>query len=291
MTETLKKVRKNALKLLLPPPRLKLSEWIESTVRLPATVSALPGAVRLWSYQREIADCIGDPLIERVSVVKPVRVGFTMLTTAAVAGFVANDPCPVAVVQPTESDARGFAVDDLEPMFEATPALRDLLSGDNDETGRSTLLSRKFPGGSLKLLAARSPRQLRRHTIRALFLDETSAYEVTNEGDPITLAERRTFSYANRKIVAGSTPVFENDTILRAYAQSDQRIFEVPCPECGGQRCCRVSPVDSDVERQDAPVPCRCGHLQGQSHESADGRPVYPTEQHTRAGVVRTVCQ
>ena len=44
----------------------------------------LPGRVRLWPYQREIADAISDPLIERVTLVKPVRVGFTTLLTGAI---------------------------------------------------------------------------------------------------------------------------------------------------------------------------------------------------------------
>jgi hypothetical protein len=32
--------------------------------------------VRLWPYQRAIADAISDPLIERVALVKAARVGF-----------------------------------------------------------------------------------------------------------------------------------------------------------------------------------------------------------------------
>jgi phage terminase large subunit GpA-like protein len=72
---TLCTVRHAALQSLIPPPRLKLSNWIEASIRLPEGVSALPGAVRLWPYQREIADAIGDPEIERVTLVKPVRVG------------------------------------------------------------------------------------------------------------------------------------------------------------------------------------------------------------------------
>jgi phage terminase large subunit GpA-like protein len=44
-------------------------------------LSALPGAVRLWPFQREIADAISDPEIECVTLGKPVRVGFTTLLT------------------------------------------------------------------------------------------------------------------------------------------------------------------------------------------------------------------
>ncbi len=49
-----------------PPPRLRFSAWIEQHLLLPDGVSALPGPVRLWPYQRAIADAIGDPAIECV---------------------------------------------------------------------------------------------------------------------------------------------------------------------------------------------------------------------------------
>jgi len=226
-------VRRNALRALIPPPRLKLSEWIEAYVRLPDSVSALPGPIRLYPYQREIADAISDPEIERVTLVKPVRVGFTTLLTGALASYIANEPSPVLALLPTESDCRDYVVSDIEPIFEATPTLRGLLSAEADETGRNTLLSRRFPGGSLKIVAAKSPRNLRRHNVRILLIDEADAMEAGAEGSPVTLAEKRTLSFANRKIILGSTPTFEaTSNVLRAYAQSDQRVFEVPCPEC-----------------------------------------------------------
>jgi phage terminase large subunit GpA-like protein len=73
---------------------LQLSTWIEGNIRLPEGVSALPGPVRLWPYQVGIADAISDPAIERVTLVKPVRVGFTTLLTGALASYVANEPLP-----------------------------------------------------------------------------------------------------------------------------------------------------------------------------------------------------
>ena len=65
-------------------------------------------------------------------------------------------------------------------------------------------------------------------------MDEADACEPGPEGNPITLAERRTLSFANRKIIIGSTPTFDaTSNVLRSYAQSDKRVFEVPCPACG----------------------------------------------------------
>lgn len=223
-----------ARRALIPPPRLNLPDWIEANIRLPDGLSAAPGPVRLWPFQRGIAEAVGDPGIERVTLVKPVRVGFTTLLTSAVAAYVANDPAPILCLLPAEADCRDYMVSDLEPTFAASPVVERALSHDQAEGERNTILSRRFPGGSLKIVAAKSPRNLRRHTARVLFIDEADGMEATPEGSPILLAERRTISFPDRKIVLGSTPVFEETShVLRAYGQSDKRVFEVPCPECG----------------------------------------------------------
>lgn len=232
MTDALTATRRRALAALKPPPVLSLADWIESTIHFPATVSALPGKVRLWSYQRGICDAIDDPEISRITVQKSARIGYTSLLTAVIANYVANQPCPVLAVLPTQDDCRDYAVGDIEGTFDASPALRGLLDADADESGRSTLMSKRFPGGSLKLVAAKSPRNLRRHNAKILLLDEIDGFEIGLEGDPIKLAEMRTLAFPDRKILAGSTPVFDYGPVSRLYAESDQRIFEVPCPDC-----------------------------------------------------------
>jgi phage terminase large subunit GpA-like protein len=227
-------VRRAAMRSLIPPPRLRLSEWIEREMHLPEGVSATPGAVRLWPWQVGIADAISDPEVERITLVKPVRVGFTTLLTGAIGAFIANEPAPILAVLPTEADARDYMVSDVEPIFASSAALRGVLSADVEEGERNTLLSRRFAGGSLKVVASRAPRNLRRHTARILIVDEADACEMTQEGNPIALAERRTLSFANRKIIIGSTPLFQDTShVLRAYAQSDARVFEIPCVHCG----------------------------------------------------------
>jgi phage terminase large subunit GpA-like protein len=234
LTTGVEQARRAVLEELRPPRRLPLSEWIEANVRLPEGVSAVPGPVRLWQFQRGIADAMGSPELERVTVVKSVRVGLTSLMTGALANYVSNEPSPIMLLLPTEADARDYVVSDLEPIFDASPSLRGLLSDEADESGRNTLTSRRFAGGSLKVIAAKAPRNLRRHNIRVMIADEIDAMEPGAEGNPLTLAERRTLSFANRRIIAGSTPTIEETSnVLRLYGASDQRVFEVPCPACG----------------------------------------------------------
>ena len=253
-------LRASVLRSLIPPPRIALSDWIEANIVLPEGVSALPGRVRLWPYQKGIADAISDPEIERVTVIKPVRVGYTMLLTGAIASYAVNEPSPVLVLLPTESDARDFVVSDIEPTFAATPILRNILTDDVEQGGRNTLLSRRFTGGSLKIVASKAPRNLRRHTTRVLIVDEADACETSSEGNPIKLAERRTLSFPNRKIVIGSTPIFEDTShVLRSYADSDQRIYECPCPACGGFTEILWQHVEWQIDRPETAA-FRCPH-------------------------------
>lgn len=227
-------LRSRAMRALIPPPRISLPDWIESNVRLPEDVSALPGPMRLYAYQRGMAEAIGDPGIERVTVLKAARVGYSSLLTGCLGAYVANDPCPVIVLLPTESDCRDFVVSTLDPTFGASPALRGALADEADESGRSTLLHRRFPGGSLRIVAAKSPRNLRARTARILLIDESDAMTMTPEGSPITLAEKRTLSFPDRKIIQGSTPTDElTSNVWRAWQESDQRVYKVPCPDCG----------------------------------------------------------
>jgi phage terminase large subunit GpA-like protein len=104
-----------------------LPAWIERVVRLPAGVTAEAGAIKLYAYQRGIAAAIGDPAIERVSVLKSARVGYTALLTASVAHFVVREPSPILVLMPTEADCRDYMVSDLEPLFADSTDITDAL--------------------------------------------------------------------------------------------------------------------------------------------------------------------
>lgn len=271
LDDPLARVRREALRALMPPPLLPLADWIESTIHFPATVSALPGRVRLWAYQRGICEAIDDPSVERVTVIKSARVGYTSLLTGVIASYVANQPSPILAVLPTQDDCRDYSVGDVEGTFDASPALRGLLDAEADESGRSTLLARRFPGGSLKFVAAKSPRNLRRHNARVLLLDEIDGFEIGQEGDPIKLAEMRTLAFRDRKIIAGSTPIFDHGPVSRLYAESDQRMFEVPCPECGDFHEIRWANIQwPDGKPEEAAWACPgCGCVVPERHKAA----------------------
>jgi phage terminase large subunit GpA-like protein len=216
------------------PP--SLAQWIEKNVRLPEGTAAVPGRITLHPYQVGWCDALADPAVERVTIIKSARVGYTTCLTGLIAYHVMEDPASVLCLLPTQADCRDFIVSDIEATFDGSPALAGRLSGPKkggDRINRNTITHRLFRGGSLKIVAGKAPRNLRRHSARVLLVDEADGIEASAEGDPISLAERRTMSFANRKIICGSTPLDEaTSPIARLFSQSDQRIWEVPCPHC-----------------------------------------------------------
>lgn len=196
----------------------------------------MPGKIRLYPFQKGIADAIGDPTYSQVSVLKSARIGYSTLLNGAIANFVVNDPSLILVYLPTEDMAKSFVTSDMEPTFEDSPVLKGVLSGDKGQgagRNRTTMLMRQFTGGTLKVLPAETPRSFRAHNARVVIMDEVDGMKPTTEGHPIPLARRRTAQFADYKIIVGSTPDEEETSYVCAeYAKSDQRVFEIQCIEC-----------------------------------------------------------
>jgi terminase, large subunit len=218
-----------------PPPKLDLDEWADRYFVLSAESAAEPGRWRSIPYQRGIMKAFNDPEVERISVMKSARVGYTKILDIAIGYHMHQDPCPMLVVQPTIDDAQGYSKDEIAPMVRDTPVLQGLVS-DGYRDSSNTILKKTFPGGVLNLVGANSARGFRRLTVRLVLLDEVDGYPPTagDEGDQITLATRRSDTFWNRKIVLGSTPTIQGVSRIEAsFLESDRRRYYVPCPHCG----------------------------------------------------------
>ena len=220
---------------LRPPKKVQLSEWAEEEFRLSSESSAIAGRYRPYPFQRAWLDALTDPAVERLTVMKSARVGYTTCIKAAIAYFVKQEPCPIMVVQPTIQDAEGFSQEEIAPMIRDTPALKGLIADARARDSGNTVLRKSFPGGYLVMVGANSPRGFRRRNIRVILFDENDGYPASAgpEGDPEKLGEKRTLDFPDRKIVKGSTPtVKDRSRIETAFENSDKRYYFVPCPEC-----------------------------------------------------------
>jgi len=219
-----------------PPEKLTLSEWADRYAFLSAESSAEGGRWHTLPYQKGIMDAITDPKVEQVTVMKSARVGYSKILNHAIAFHIHQDPCPIMLVQPTIEDAQGYSKEEIAPMLRDTPCLKGLVSESKAKDGANTILQKQFPGGTLSMVGANSPRGFRRVSRRVVLFDEIDGYPASAgaEGDQIKLGIRRTEYYWNRSIVAGSTPTVKDfSRVERMFLQTDQRRYFVPCPDCG----------------------------------------------------------
>jgi phage terminase large subunit GpA-like protein len=139
-------------------------------------------------------------------------------------------------IQPTVEMAKRNSKQRIDPLIEESEVLRELVSNPRSRDSGNTVLAKEFPGGILVMTGANSAVGLRSMAARYLFFDEIDGYpgDVDGEGDPVNLALARARTFARRKVFMVSTPKISGlSRIEAAYAESDQRHYWVPCPDCG----------------------------------------------------------
>ena len=181
-------------------------------------------------------DCLSPASpAERVVLMKGAQVGGTECGNNWIGYVIHHAPGPLLAVLPTVEMAKRNSKQRIDPLVEECPALRERVKPARSRDSGNTVLAKEFPGGVLVLTGANSAVGLRSMPVRYLFLDEVDGYpgDVDGEGDPVSLAEARTRTFARRKILIVSTPTLKGlSRIEREYAATDQRRYFVPCPQC-----------------------------------------------------------
>lgn len=180
-------------------------------------------------------DAVSDPLVHTVVVMSSAQVGKTETQLNVIGYHVDQDPAPILMVHPTLEMAEAFSKDRLAPMVRDTPTLTGRIADARSRDSGNTIRHKSFTGGHISLSGANSPASLASRPIRIVLCDEVDRYDESagEEGDPLTLAIKRTATFWNRRIVLVSTPTIKGlSRIEKAYAESDQRHFWVPCPDC-----------------------------------------------------------
>jgi phage terminase large subunit GpA-like protein len=237
---------------LRPDPDLTVSSWADRHRKLASRASAEPGRYRTarTPYMREIMDRLspGDPT-QRIVFMKAAQVGATEAGNCFI-GFVMHQaPGPMLSVQPTVELAKRNSRQRIDPLIDESPDLRERVKPARSRDAGNTMLSKEFAGGILIMTGANSAVGLRSTPARYIFLDEdeplsaigprtmANAYPASadEEGDPVTLAEARSLTFAHRrKVLLVSTPTIRGlSRIEREFEASNQRRFFVPCPHCG----------------------------------------------------------
>lgn len=234
MNNNTKQLIKKILLNLKPPENITISEWADKFRRLPAESSAEPGQ---WNtnrtpYLKKIMDSISDNSVRKVVVMSSAQVGKSEVLLNTIGYYSDIEPSPILMLQPTVETGKNFSKERISPTFRDTPALFKLI-----DSNRNTISKISFPGGYIAIVGANAPSGLASRPVRILLCDEIDRYPLSagEEGDPLTLAEKRTttFPYTNKKVYV-STPTIDGiSRIQHEFEQGTMEEWELPCPGCG----------------------------------------------------------
>jgi phage terminase large subunit GpA-like protein len=180
-------------------------------------------------------DAISDPLTQEVVVMSSAQVGKTEMINNTVGYFIDQDPAPVLVLQPTIEMSEAWSKDRLAPMLRDTRCLQGKVADPRARDSGNTVRHKTFPGGHITMAGANAPASLASRPIRIVLADEIDRYPASagTEGDPLSLAVKRTTTFHNRKVIITSTPTVKGfSRIEMAFNETDQRHYHILCPHC-----------------------------------------------------------
>lgn len=225
---------------LRKPERLTVPDWADKYRRLAASVGAISGRWRTSNVEvaRGPMMAATEKGVRTITCMVATQTLKSELLLNIIGRFAHLDPCPIILTQPKDEAVKKFSKERLSKMTGASPVLRDLLGGDRHRGGGDTLTYREFPGGFLALESAGSPTNMAMRAARITLADEIDKYEVTKEGDPISLLEERSATFKHTRLhVRCCSPTWEETSrIYKSYMEGDQREAFVVCPHCNHEQ-------------------------------------------------------
>jgi phage terminase large subunit GpA-like protein len=261
---------------LRPEPRLTVSEWADNNRYLDTKSAAEPGLYRTnrTPYIREIADNLSvTSIVQNIVVMKGAQVGLTELGNNWIGYIICCAPGPILAVQPTDDMVERNSKMRIAPMIANCPALRKRIKDNRKRDAGNTLKQKEFPGGVLIMASGGSATGLRSMPARFVMADECDAYpgDVDGEGSPISLMEKRTSTFSNKKFLKISTPTIQGQSIIEnEFLLTDQNHFHLPCPHCGVPQDLKFEQLRWTVRKYEE-VTYQCSHCGEQIYERFKG--------------------
>ena len=219
-----------------PNARLTVSEWADEYRILTSESSAESGKWRTsrTPYLREIMDEMSPTSkTQQVKVIKGTQLGFSSIADNIAMCYLDYYPCPILYILPTETLAKGTSKRRITPSLKAIPRLAKKIIGGKSKDDVGETYSKAVAGGNLTFGWSQSTASFRSFSARVVILDDVDGFGSFGEGDVMELGKARADAFSNKKIYINSTPTIENySNIEDEFKDSDQREYEMPCPEC-----------------------------------------------------------
>ena len=277
-TPAIKRVIASARRAWRPPPQIPVSEWAARYRHLTSESSAEPGQ---WRNERAPHLILPMDYLSPYSETRRVVCKFSAQSGKTEVllnfiGFIIDcDPGPILAIQPNiEPMAERFSKQRIAPMLTACPTLAEKVGPAKSRQSGNTILEKHFPAGVLFIGGANSPAGLASMPIRYFLGDEIDRWEVTREGDALSLARERLETYrANRqeKELLVSSPTYDDLGISVEYKLCERQYERhLRCEHCGETQFPRLKHFNWD-DGQPQSVRYICEHC-GAEHPARDQR-------------------
>lgn len=258
-----------------PREALSVSTWADRHRVLSGKAASEPGPWRTerTPYLREIMEALSvESDVEEVVLWAGTQLGKSETCNNWIGYSIDHNPGPILLVQPTLDLAKRYSKQRVASLIGSTPVLREKVQPARARDSGNTLLEKEFDGGILVIAGANSAAGLRSMPARDLLFDEIDAYplSIDDEGDPISIAEKRQDTFARRKRLKTSTCTIKGESrIEQAFDGSDRRRYFVPCPDCGEHQVLRWANLRWQAEEPtDVRYACEhCGALIEESNK------------------------
>lgn len=233
----LNKAISKAIRGMIPPDDMTVTQWAEAKRRLSAESAAEPGPWRTerTPYLKEVMDSFTDPKVNHIVMVAASQVGKSEFLNNAIGYIIDQDPGSILFVHPTTIDAKEYSKLRIAPMIRDCPTLKKKVSDPKSRDSGNTILQKTYPGGILTLCGSTEAHALASKPIRYVFGDERDRWALSagNEGDPWDLAMARQTTFYNAKAVEVSTPTVKNASAIEAsFATGTMERWKTKCPNC-----------------------------------------------------------
>lgn len=216
-----------------PREALPLDRWCDRHRVLAAEGTGAARAGR-WDtentpYLREPMRRLQDPEVQELAYWKSAQIGYTEgLMVNWLLYLIAEERRATLVVYPTADKGVAFNRRRLLPTVRACDVTARMLTRAHDLTHQELRI------GNVPIFFgySKSSDAIRSDPVGPIVADEIDAFDNSGE-DTLSQCRSRQTTFADRKLLKGSTPVDDNG-IIREYTKADVRWrFMVPCPFTG----------------------------------------------------------
>lgn len=263
-------VLRDTLPMYDPPSRITVTEAAERFIRIPTAGRVQTYDRQAVPYMVEPQDATQNRRFKAVCFIGPAQTGKTQFLMNVALHSVTCDPSPVMIVHMTQSDARAWVEDKLDPVIQNSPLVLDRMGRGKDDDAKGR---KRFAGMSIEI-GWPTVRQLSSRSKRLMLLTDYDHFESlvmgpkdNPEGTPFGMALDRITTYRSRGcVLVESTPA--RPIVDPTWARSQARPHEFPpvaegivpiyndgtrarlyweCPECGEEFEARFEHLEYDA--------------------------------------------